>query len=138
MRIAEGELGQAEIPGAEHNPRIIEYHAMCTLKATDDETPWCSSFANWCVYHGGYVGTRRANARSWLDWGYALTQPTEGCVVVLQRGSSPTAGHVGFFMGDGRNGMIKLLGGNQGDRVSVAEFRRSDVLGFRWPKGLPV
>jgi len=38
-----------EIPGSDHNQRILEYHATTTLPSGDagrDETPWCSSFVN--------------------------------------------------------------------------------------------
>src|SRR5262245_39966632 len=41
--------GVAEIAGPESNPRILEYHASCTLHATNDDVAWCSAFANWCV-----------------------------------------------------------------------------------------
>ena len=57
-------------------------------------------------------------------------------VVILNRGgvADPTVidapGHVGFF--DHRDGdQVVVLGGNQGDRVSVAPFRAADVLGVR-------
>lgn len=135
MLLAEAELGQTEILGKSHNQRIIEYHALTTLQATDDETPWCSSFANWVMYHAGFIGTRSAAARSWLDWGIPLIHPTPGCIVIFKRGSSPTAGHVAFFDSIGRGGLIRVLGGNQGDSVSYASYKREDVLGYRWPKG---
>jgi hypothetical protein len=44
--IAKAELGTTEVPGTQNNPRILEYHATTTLKATTDEVPWCSSFVN--------------------------------------------------------------------------------------------
>jgi len=135
LALAEKELDVSEIPGPIHNPRILEYHACTTLKATDDETPWCSSFVNWCMYHAGFMPTRSAAARSWLDWGLRLTEPVQGCIVVFRRGSSPTAGHVAFFKNMGRHGQINVLGGNQNDRVCYSNYRLSDVLGYVWPKG---
>jgi len=54
-----------------------------------------------------------------------------GCIVVLQRGSPPN-GHVGFFVG-AENGRVRLLGGNQSDRVSIASFDGADVIGMRMP-----
>jgi len=134
VTLAEKELDTKEIPGSVHNSRIVEYHACTTLKATDD-TPWCRSFVNWCMYHAGFMPTRSAAARSWLDWGLRLPEPINGCIVVFRRGSSPTAGHVGFFHSVGRHGLIRVLGGNQSNKVCYANYRQSDVLGYIWPKG---
>jgi uncharacterized protein (TIGR02594 family) len=128
----EMETGVDEIPGSRDNPRIIEYHASTTLKATDDETPWCSSFVNWCVEQAGLQGTKSAAARSWLQWGQALDQPRRGCIVVLQRGNS-WQGHVGFYYAD-EGGRILVLGGNQSNQVNISSYRKSAVLGYRWPQ----
>lgn len=130
--IALGEIGQKEQPGSLHNQRIIEYHATTTLKATDDETPWCASFVNWCLYHAGSIGTRKANARSFLEWGSPLQEPKRGCIVVFSRGASQTAGHVAFYDSD-HGDLVRVLGGNQGDKVSYASYPKSSVLGYRWP-----
>jgi len=61
--IARGEIGQKEIKGGKHNPRILEYHATTTRKATTDEVSWCSSFVNWCMTQAGYEGTNSAWAK---------------------------------------------------------------------------
>jgi peptidoglycan hydrolase-like protein with peptidoglycan-binding domain len=39
MAVAMKEIGQREIRGTVHNPRIISYHATTTLWAHTDETP---------------------------------------------------------------------------------------------------
>ncbi len=133
FEIARRELvsGIEEIPGGRHNPRIVEYHQCSSLKASDDETPWCSSFANWCMAQAGIAGSGSAAARSWLAWGVPLAAPRRGCVVVLSRGAPPS-GHVGFLERL-EDGLLFLLGGNQGDRVSIAAFRAGRLLGYRWP-----
>lgn len=114
-----------------HNPRIIQYHSTTTLQATDDETPWCSSFVNWCFTECGLTGTNSAAARSWLRWGETLSEPQVGCVVVFRRGTSPTSGHVGFY--HGRQGShILVLGGNQANEVNISSYSERDLLGFRW------
>ncbi len=67
--------GVEELPGAAHNPRILEYHRTTTLghgAASKDETPWCSSFVNFCMVMSGFRGTNSASARSWLKWGSGL------------------------------------------------------------------
>jgi uncharacterized protein (TIGR02594 family) len=127
--------GVVEIPGPQDNPRVVEYHSTCTLRATNDETAWCSAFVNWCMVQAGKKGTDNAAARSWLNWkdGAKLTAPRLGCVVVFARGTNPWQGHVGFFVGDDDN-HIQVLGGNQGNSVSVDFYRKDRLLGFRWPK----
>ncbi len=131
--IAKQEMGAGvqEVPGATHNLRIIEYHQATSLKATDDETPWCSSFVNWCMQQVGIEGTKSAAARSWLTWGVTLDQPKEGCVVVIRRGKSSWQGHVGFFAGiTGKH--ILILGGNQGNEVNLSSYSENNLLGYRW------
>ncbi len=131
LEIATAEIGVKEICGDRDNPRIVEYHQCTALKATDDETPWCSAFANWVVNQLGLKGTDNAMARSWLRWGSPFPEPQPGCIVVLKRGAPPS-GHVGFFVRKAPGGLIKVLGGNQGNCVKVSTFKEADVLGYRW------
>ena len=125
--------GVEELRGPKHNPRILEYHATTTLHANDDETAWCSSFVNWCVKQAGLTGTNSARARSWAQWGSRLSDPREGCIVVLKRPPSPTAGHVAFYAGSHSRSRLLLLGGNQGDQVSYSSYSVDHVIGYRWP-----
>ncbi|SMF47999.1 TIGR02594 family protein [Tistlia consotensis] len=135
LEIARREMESAarELPDERHNPRIIEYEQSTALRATDDETPWCSAFANWCLLQAGLAGSGSAAARSWLGWGEPLDEPRRGCIVVLSRGE-PWQGHVGF-LDQCDESRFHLLGANQGDRVSVRGFNRCRLLGLRWPKG---
>jgi len=135
LAVAFDEVGTKEIPGDGHNPRIVEYHQATSLKATSDEVPWCSSFANWVVKQAGIKGTGSAAARSWMTWGRPLSTPVYGCIVVMKRGKNPGAGHVGFFVASLGDNHIRVLGGNQSDAVNIATFRRSSVLSYRWPVG---
>jgi len=132
MEIAEKELGQHEIKGPEANPRIVEYHKATSLQASSDEVPWCGSFANWVMREVGIKGTNSAAARSWESWGSDLKKPVFGCIVVLKRGTG-SQGHVGFYVGEGPD-HVKILGGNQGDQVSILNFNKSKVISYRWPK----
>ena len=125
------ESGVIEIRGEEHNPRIIEYHQSTSLKATDDETAWCSSFVNWCVDMAGLKGTDSAAARSWLKWGKSIDEPKEGAIVVLKRGNKPWQGHVGFFVGI-KDNHILMLGGNQGNEVNISSYSKDRLLDYRW------
>lgn len=130
LEIAKLEVGQKEIAGSKHNPRIVDYHSATTLKATDDEVPWCSSFVSWCLEKSGIPSAKNAWARSYLNYGRKIVDPVEGCIVVLSRGSS--SGHVGFYVGE-TNSDVVILGGNQGNEVCIAKYPRSRVLGYRLP-----
>jgi uncharacterized protein (TIGR02594 family) len=136
ISIALAEQGQTEEPGPNHNPRIVEYHARTSLAAKDDETPWCASFVSWVMTEAGLRNPNTARARDFLHYGQSLDRPFIGAIVVLSRGNSPTQGHVGFYMGE-RGDSILVLGGNQGNSVSIARYAKSRVLAYRWPPGVP-
>lgn len=124
--------GIKEIAGASHNPRIVWYHSFTTLGATDDETPWCSAFMCAAAFSAAFKSTRSAAARSWIDYGVA-GNGSIGDIVIFKRGSSPTAGHVAFIhktysVGDR---LISVLGGNQGNAVSVANYKAENILAIR-------
>jgi uncharacterized protein (TIGR02594 family) len=131
MPIAWRELGTHEVVGPAVNPRIVDYHQATTLKATDDEVPWCSAFACWVMREAHVPTPRSAAARLWLPWGQTADE-RYGAIAVLKRGNNPTQGHVGLLI-DADGASVWLLGGNQGDAVSVARFDRSRLLGLRWP-----
>jgi len=95
-------------------------------------TPWCAAFVNAVLGAGGIEGTGKLNARSFLNFGQETKQPKIGDIVVLSRGDPNGAqGHVGFFQGYDDKGNVLVLGGNQGDSVSVAPYKADKVLGFR-------
>tara|TARA_R110000796_G_scaffold16675_3_gene51955 strand:+ start:492 stop:3311 length:2820 start_codon:yes stop_codon:yes gene_type:complete len=101
------------------------------------QTAWCAAFVNATLSKTGLDGTRVLNARSFLDWGSEVTEPQLGDVVVLYRGNPDGwQGHVGFFKGFDENGDILILGGNQGDSVSVSSYDKDRLLGYRRPDGV--
>jgi uncharacterized protein (TIGR02594 family) len=128
--IARREIGTKELAGIADNPRIVEYHSTTTLRATDDEVPWCSSFVNWCVQKAGYLGTGSAAARSWASWGVKIEKPVKGCIVVMTRTGG---GHVGFYEGSDSS-TVQVLGGNQDDAVNSRRYRAQRVLCYVLPK----
>lgn len=142
---AELALGIREFPGGADNPRIQLYHATTKGGAAPDETAWCSSFVNYCVEQAGLIGTDSKWAMDWQSWGIdATAKPAVGDIVVLKRlqGGKVEGGHVGFFLSDS-GGIISLLGGNQGNAVSISAYPRNgakgvyhyDLLSIRRPPG---
>ncbi len=126
----EMEMGVAEIPGPQVNPRITVYHQTTTGGRADERLAWCSSFVNFCVEKAGLRGTRNRMAISWNRWGRNVTaSPEVGDIVVFRSGDPGSQhGHVGFYIGQ-EGGKIRVLGGNQGDRVSIAPYPRDGMSG---------
>ena len=134
MDIARSDLGVAEIQGPHHNPRVVELWKTARVPGIhDDETPWCAAFVSAVLEEAGIVSARTGWARSYLKWGIKLSSPAVGCIVVFERG--PKAGHVGFVVGQDKAGNLMVLGGNQGNAVTVKPFDPNRVLGYRWPAG---
>lgn len=132
LDIALKELGQKEVPGPNRtNPRIAEYHKTTLGYAADDDVPWCASFVRWCIERAGYSaqGTN-AMAKSFLKWG-EKSDGQIGDVVIFWRGSpTGSSGHVGFIVG--RSGStLHVLGGNQGNAVTIARYSTDKVVGYR-------
>jgi uncharacterized protein (TIGR02594 family) len=137
MEIAWAEQGTAEIEGPESNPQILQYFKTAGFGAvTSEDMPWCGAFAGACLAGAGLPrpsDARVLRARAYLDIGTPITAPRVGAIVVLSRpDAGPTAGHVGFVSGWTET-HVAVLGGNQGDAVTVAHFPRSQVVGYRWP-----
>jgi len=131
---AEAYLGLEEFPGARHNQQILDMFAESGHGwVQEDETPWCAAFVGSVLAQVGIQGTGALNARSYLEWGEPvdLARAQRGDVVVFWRGSRDGwQGHVGFYHGiDGNN--ILVLGGNQGNAVSVAPYSADRLLGVR-------
>ena len=134
LRIAAAEIGQTEVQGPEHNPRIVEYARESGITwIQDDETPWCSTFMNWVAFSADVERTDRPNARSWLTVGRPADPPEPGDVVIFWRESLESRkGHVGLFMGFSPDGSrVYVLGGNQGNQVGITAYAADRVLGFR-------
>lgn len=137
LTIARGEIGVTEIEGPKSNSRIVEYAKVAIGVEAPDSEAWCAKFVGWVFAKDGLdetTGTRKANARSYLDWGEKLDKPALGCVVVFWRVSPKSwQGHVGFYIRSDST-HVWVLGGNQGNKVSIAKYPKSQVLGYRWPK----
>lgn len=131
--IAEGKkfLGLAEIPGAAHNKTIQGWLRALRAWWDDDETPWCGVFVAHCAQVAGLAMPKEwMRAKEWNTVGIQLTAPAVGCIVTFTRQGG---GHVGFVVGKDQRGNLMVLGGNQGNKVSIAPFSPGRVSQYRFP-----
>lgn len=135
-RHALAEVGVKEAAGAANNPVIVDYWKDAKLAFIfDDNTPWCAGFVNAMLERAQVPGTKSAAARKFMKWGRDIATPALGCIVVLKRPPSTWQGHVGFYAGETAT-HVRILGGNQDNRVSFALFPKTRLLGYRWPAGI--
>ena len=129
-------VGQREIPGKAENSWIVSlWRAIKRGGIKSEAVPWCAAFTGACLEAVGIVSTRFESAASYATWGRELALPRFGCIVVFTRAGG---GHVGFCVGATSTGDLLILGGNQGDAVTVAAFPRSRATHFRWPLSRPL
>jgi uncharacterized protein (TIGR02594 family) len=142
--LAQRFIGVAEAPGSTSNPQVLAMLRLDNAWPEGDEVAWCSAFANYIAWLLRLPRSKNLSARSWLAVGtpVALRDAEVGFdVVILKRGGDGqpgpevlnAPGHVGFFAGlEGERGeRVRVLGGNQGDEVSIADFHAGNVLGIR-------
>jgi len=131
--LAQRFVGIREVAGAVHNPQIVAMLRLDGADIADDETPWCSAFANYIAWLLRLPRSHSLAARSWLGVGLVVTPSNASVgfdVVILDRPPNPASGHVGFFAGYD-NTTVRILGGNPGNAVSIIGFPRSRILGVR-------
>lgn len=98
--------------------------------------PWCGDYVETAVKRTlpkepmpGALGENPYWARNWALLGKA-TKPVYGAIGVFSRGEN--AGHVGILVGEDATDFY-VLGGNQGDTVSIVRIAKTRLLAARWP-----
>jgi uncharacterized protein (TIGR02594 family) len=140
LAAARKKLGTREAPGAANSPTIMGWAKRLGTKILGivynaDSVPWCGLFVAACVDEVGIKPAPIAvRASAWATWGSPLLpgQVAPGAVLVFQR---PGGGHVGFYVGERRDA-YRVLGGNQGDAVTLAWIEKSRCIARRWPLGV--
>ncbi|CAA0145938.1 TIGR02594 family protein [Tenacibaculum maritimum] len=133
IKTALTQYGIKEVAGLKDHPQIVNYFTTLGYdgEKLKDETAWCSAFANWVAKTAGYEYSKKLHARSWLHIGTSTNNPQLGDIVVLWREKpSSWKGHVGFFIKE-TNRYVYLLGGNQGNSVSIKAYPKNRVLDYR-------
>jgi uncharacterized protein (TIGR02594 family) len=134
LEVAIKEFGTKEIKGIKDNARILQYAKECNFTwINDDETPWCSVFLNWVAKQVNLERSKSAAARSWQHVGFETKEPEPGDIVVFWREHIFShLGHVGVYLGFSKDHTrVYVLGGNQGDAVSISAYPTERVLSFR-------
>jgi uncharacterized protein (TIGR02594 family) len=137
-------LGTREAAGAANNPSILAWAKQLGVRVLGivynaDSVPWCGLFVANCLRAAGVsldemkVGVR---AKAWATWGsvIAADRLAPGAILVFERTGG---GHVAFYVGEDAS-HYHVLGGNQGDAVSIMRLEKSRCIARRWPKGWPV
>jgi uncharacterized protein (TIGR02594 family) len=141
-------VGIAEVPGKTANPQILAMLQLDDKWPGDDAVAWCSAFTNYIAWLLRLPRSKHLAAQSWLNIGEVisldLAEPGFDVVIferppsnVRKRRKNRLAftkeyppGHVGFYAGVETNNVL-VLGGNQGDSVSIAPYLKSKLLGVR-------
>jgi uncharacterized protein (TIGR02594 family) len=95
-----------------------------------DQTAWCSVFVGAILKRSGNKYIQSASSQAYASYGeeVALTDLQQGDIVVFYRkGTSSGLGHVGFATGEQTATTIEILGGNQGNTLSVRNFLKSNT-----------
>ena len=136
-------LGTREAAGAANNPTIMGWARRLGSKVLGiiynaDSVPWCGLFVAACMDAGGSIAAPpiAVRAKAWATWGANLRPErlAAGAVLVFERAG---VGHVGFYVGEDAT-HYHVLGGNQGDAVTIARIAKTRLVASRWPRGVPV
>lgn len=125
--------GVREKSGKENNPAIMQWASDLGIPYAGDDVPWCGLFmaraatdADWA----DHVPRQPLWARNWMQFGTVAPEAKLGDVLVFERG---TGGHVGIYIGEDPD-CYHVLGGNQGDAVSIVRIRKNRLLAARRPR----
>lgn len=126
-------MGAKELAGSASSPQIMAFLHLDSNWPSGDEVPWCSAFVNYVAWLLDCPRSKSLAARSWLNVGHPVTleEAVKGDdIVIFSRGDNIKQGHVAFFS-ELRDDAVFVLGGNQGDAVTITSFPRSRVIGVR-------
>lgn len=129
--IARSYLGLKEIGVTNKHPTIDAWAKTLSGKWLIGQ-PWCGTFMAQVFKEAGLstkVPKEFFRAKAWESAGTKLDKPAYGCVVTFTRDGG---GHVGIVVGKTKSGMLKVLGGNQSNAVTIQDFDPKRVTSYRW------
>ncbi len=96
-----------------------------------DKVPWCGLFAAFVMLEASRpVVDGPLWALNWSKWGKDGGQPELGDLLTFTRDGG---GHVAFYIAEDREGFYHILGGNQGDKVSIMRIEKKRMHACRQP-----
>jgi uncharacterized protein (TIGR02594 family) len=110
-------------------------------KCGSEGDPWCAIFVNAALETANIPGTRSAMARSFERHPnfVKLDGPAYGAITTMWRGSPGAGtGHVFFYLGHIDDSRVLALGGNQSDQVCRQAEPTNRIVGYYWPKSVPL
>lgn len=126
-------LGTKEVKGKLDNPVIMQFYDDVGHSWVEhDEVAWCAAFAGAMLERSGRRSTRDLRARSYLTYG-EMVEPADarpGDIAIFRRGNNAAEGHVAFVLKVTRS-HVEVIGGNQNDAVTIAQYPRARLLGIR-------
>lgn len=136
MTTARSLIGTKEIPGREHNQKILKWaNAVGGWVAkyyTNDEIPWCGLFVAYCLEeHNISLPKNPLLSLDYLKWGQKISKPSPGAIMIFGRDGG---GHVGFYVSEDQDS-YHILGGNQSNMVNLTRIAKNRLKGIRWPTG---
>lgn len=124
----------------------INYHKKTGINMASmvgNSNPWCASFINYCLKEAGYSMSGSASSQSFKKNKnfIKISELIYGAIVVLRKKGSWT-GHVAFIYCLFEDGEIGVLGGNQGNSVTINPLYQVyingrlnyELIGFYIPK----
>lgn len=142
LKAAQAKIGTREAAGPANSQTILSWAKRLGTRVLGmvynaDSVPWCGVFVAFCLREDDIAPAAIAvRATSWMTWGQALRPErlAPGAILVFER---PAGGHVGFYVGEDATA-YHVLGGNQGDAVTIARVAKDRCVAQRWPLGRPV
>jgi uncharacterized protein (TIGR02594 family) len=130
-------IGVQEVVGKGSNRSIMAWRddlnqAGHTISGySDDDIPWCGLFAAFVTFKAGKNPVEGPLwARNWATFGTKADKASLGDVLVFSRPGG--GGHVGFYIAEDA-AAFHVIGGNQGNRVSITRIAKTRCLAVRRP-----
>ena len=123
--------GTRETAGAANNPTILAWAKETGLDRDyrSDDVAWCGLFVATVFKRAGFEPVKAPLwARNWAAFGTKADKASLGDVLVFERAGG--GGHVGLYVGEDASA-YHVLGGNQGDAVSIVRVAKSRCLAVR-------
>lgn len=140
ISLALEQFGVAEVVGRGSNKTILAWRDALNLAGvkvegySDDDIAWCGLFvAIVCLLRMGVpaeVVKEPLWARNWSKYGIKTNKPSLGDVLVFERPGG--GGHVAFYVAEDSSS-YHVIGGNQGNKVSITRVLKSRLIAARRP-----